>query len=660
MHFQGAAKRWLSSVEEHLEDISWSEFCSQLLLRFARDEHELLLRRLFQIRQTSPVNEYIKKFVSLVDDLKAYAKHPDPLYYTQRFIEGLRDDIKSVLLVHRPSTLDTACVLAQLQEEALATTRKPFRRYDHTSMAKPTWSGALALPSPPQKQAEGDPKRSTHHPPSVEDKFKALRAARRAQGLCIRCGAKWSRDHKCAELVQINLVQELLDMFPDQDDVDSSDPPSPTVSQVMMHLSVAAAVGSASPKAFSFHGEIQGRPLFILVDSGSSHTFLSDVVAQSLTGVQDLTPALGVQVANGAVLQCTSYIPAATWSVQGYTFSTDLKLLPLSSYDMILGLDWLASLSPMQVHWAQKWLSIPYEGSTVVLFGDAPVLPIGSVLQLCQVQDLTELTVPSAVQALLSEFASLFEPVSGLPPRRPCDHSIPLIPGAQPVFVRPYRYASLLKSEIEQQVSEMLQHDIIQKSTSPFASPVLLVKKKDQSWRFCVDYRQLNAITVKGKYPVPIIEELLDELSGAAYFTTLDLQARFHQIRMKEGEEFKTAFQTHFGQFKFRVMSFGLTGAPGTFQDAMNTLLGPYRTSASSCWLSLMIYSYTVPLLKSTSSISAVSLSYSHKVTGSSRCLSAPLLRLGLLISVMLLVLLAWKQTLPSYSQSSSGLLPLL
>jgi len=383
MHFQGAAKRWLSSVEEHLEDISWSEFCSQLLLRFARDEHELLLRRLFQIRQTGPVTEYIEQFVSLVDDLKAYAKHPDPLYYTQRFIEGLRDDIKSVLLVHRPSTLDTACVLAQLQEEALATTRKPFRRYDHTSMAKPTWSGALALPSPPQKQAEGDPKRPAHHPPSVEDKFKALRAARRAQGLCIRCGAKWSRDHKCAELVQINLVQELLDMFPDQDDVDSSDPPSPTVSQVMMHLSVAAAVGSASPKAFSLHGEIQGRPLFILVDSGSSHTFLSDVVAQSLTGVQDLTPALGVQVANGAVLQCTSYIPAATWSVQGYTFSTDLKLLPLSSYDMILGLDWLASLSPMQVHWAQKWLSILYEGSTVVLFGDAPVLPIGFVLQLC-------------------------------------------------------------------------------------------------------------------------------------------------------------------------------------------------------------------------------------------------------------------------------------
>lgn len=101
------------------------------------------------------------------------------------------------------------------------------------------------------------------------------------------------------------------------------------------------------------------------------------------------------------------------------------------------------------------------------------------------------------------------------------------------------------------------------------------MKKKDHTWHFYVDYRQLNAITAKSKYHVSIIEELLDELFGASYFTTLDLQSGFHQIHMKSGEEFKTAFQTHFGQFEFRVMSFGLTGAPGTFQDAMNTTLHP-------------------------------------------------------------------------------------
>lgn len=180
------------------------------------------------------------------------------------------------------------------------------------------------------------------------------------------------------------------------------------------------------------------------------------------------------------------------------------------------------------------------------------------------------------MHAFLTEFEHLFQPASGLPRQRSCDHSIPLIPGAQPVFVQPYRYAPLLKSEIEKQVNDMLQQGIIQKSSSAFVSPVLLVKKKDQSWHFYVDYRQLNAITMKSKYPVPIIEELLDELAGAKYFTSLDLQAGFHQIHMKEGDKFKTAFQTHFGQFEFRVMSFGLTGAPGTFQDAMNTTLASY------------------------------------------------------------------------------------
>jgi len=197
---------------------------------------------------------------------------------------------------------------------------------------------------------------------------------------------------------------------------------------------------------------------------------------------------------------------------------------------MILGLDWLASFSPMQVHWAQKWISIPYEGATAIFIGDSVDLPVGSVIQLCLVQHDESSQSSSAlhpiVSALLDEYAHLFEPVSGLPPSRHCDHSIPLISGAQLVFVRPYRYAPILKTKIERQVNDMLQRGIIQKSTSSFASPVLLVKKKDQSWRFCVDYRQLNAITVKGKYHVPIIEELLDELFRGSLFHNIGLIVR--------------------------------------------------------------------------------------------------------------------------------------
>jgi predicted aspartyl protease len=160
--------------------------------------------------------------------------------------------------------------------------------------------------------------------------------------------------------VQINLLQELLDMFPEQEEAECSDPSSPTGSQVMMLLSVAAAVGIASPKTFSLRGTIQGHPLSILVDSGSSHTFLSTAVGKALQGVMQLQPAVQVQVANGVVLQCDWHLPVASWSVQGCAFSSDLKLLPLSPYDMILGIDWLSSFSPMQIDWAQRWISIPY------------------------------------------------------------------------------------------------------------------------------------------------------------------------------------------------------------------------------------------------------------------------------------------------------------
>lgn len=171
--------------------------------------------------------------------------------------------------------------------------------------------------------------------------------------------------------------------------------------------------------------------------------------------------------------------------------------------------------------------------------------------------------LPGAVQQLLADFHDLFRPPNSLPPSRHCDHEIPLIDGAQPVFVRPYRYPPKLKDEIEHQVQEMLTQGVIQHSSSSFTSPMLLVKK-DGSYRFCVDFRQLNAITQKSKYPVPVFDQLMDELAGARWFSTLDLRVGFDQILLKEGEEYKTAFQTHVGQYEFWVMAFGLTGAPST------------------------------------------------------------------------------------------------
>jgi hypothetical protein len=128
---------------------------------------------------------------------------------------------------------------------------------------------------------------------------------------------------------------------------------------------------------------------------------------------------------------------------------------------------------------------------------------------------------------------------------------------------------------MEKQISEMLQKGWIQPSTSPYSSPALLVRKKTGDWRLCVNYRRLNALTKKNKYPLPIIEELLEELQGSCWFTSLDLCSGFHQIRMATGEEFKTVFQTHNGHYEYRVMPYGVIGGPATFQTVMNLILAP-------------------------------------------------------------------------------------
>jgi hypothetical protein len=208
-------------------------------------------------------------------------------------------------------------------------------------------------------------------------------------------------------------------------------------------------------------------------------------------------------------------------------------VLDLQAYDVIVGMDWLSSHSPMQAHWEQKWIAFPYRGQYTVLQAMTSQRPATMYLQVCQLSGNSDDTshavqLPPEIAQLVQQFQPLFEPPSSLPPWRACNHTIPLIPGAHPVFVRPYRYPPGLKDEIERLVADMLAQGLIQPSSSSFSSPVLLVKKKDGTYRFCVDFRQLNALTAKSTFPVPVFDQLMDELSQARWFSNLVLRAGFH------------------------------------------------------------------------------------------------------------------------------------
>lgn len=330
-----------------------------------------------------------------------------------------------------------------------------------------------------------------------------------------------------------------------------------------------------------------------------------------MSGAQQLHKPCLVKVAGGSQHRCATFLPACKWTTQGHTFITYLKILALGSFDAILGMDLLEEHNP-NVDWVQKTLKIKTATGVITLQGhkstqlQCSAISSTKLNNMCKNQSVANLIhvyalddtiqveeiTPGELKPLLDQFSDIFAAPTTLPPRRDCDHRIPLMAGAQPVNLRAYHHKPELKTEIERQVAELLESGIIQRNTSQFSSPAILVRKKDDTWRLCVDYRKLNSMTIVSKYPVPII----DELAGARWFSRLDLRAGYHQIRLALGEEYKTVFQTHSGHWEYKVMPFGLTGAPATFLGAMNTTLCPLlRKCVVVFFDDILVYSRSLP-----------------------------------------------------------------
>ncbi|GJV79994.1 putative reverse transcriptase domain-containing protein, partial [Tanacetum coccineum] len=164
----------------------------------------------------------------------------------------------------------------------------------------------------------------------------------------------------------------------------------------------------------------------------------------------------------------------------------------------------------------------------------------------------------------------------GLPPTRQVEFQIDLVPGAAPVARAPYRLAPSEMKELSEQLKELSDKGFIRPSSSPWGAPVLFVKKKDGSFRMCIDYRELNKLTVKNRYPLPRIDDLFDQLQGSSVYSKIDLRSGYHQLRVREEDIPKTAFRTRYGHYEFQVMPFGLTNAPAVFMDLMNRVCKPY------------------------------------------------------------------------------------
>lgn len=325
-------------------------------------------------------------------------------------------------------------------------------------------------------------------------------------------------------------------------------------------------------------GEIKGSRIEALIDSGASLNFINPSLADRLLLAETSVKSDAVRVANGEKLQCTKKYPAVEMRLQSYKFSATLYALPIVGVDVILGLPLLESLGRVLTDY--KYLTMKFEGpeKEITLKGRAvkeiEIGDVNSVMldwvaggQLFLLINETKYKQTSKdgneenedVKQILEEFKEVLEQPKTLPPPRVFDHRIRLLDESKVVNIAPYRYAHYQKrNEIEKQVDELQESGLIRRSTSPFSSPVLLVRKKDGSWQFCTDYRSLNDATVKDRFPIPTMDDMLDELHGAEFFSKLDLRAGCHQIRVHPDDVYKTAFRAHNGHYEYLVMPFGL------------------------------------------------------------------------------------------------------
>ena len=338
---------------------------------------------------------------------------------------------------------------------------------------------------------------------------------------------------------------------------------------------------------------ISGIRAKILIDPGSTHSFARPRFLKKLGFQSELLPYLvEVRTPTGdKKVETDKIYRGCEVIIFGRVFSADLISLPINGYDVILGMDWLARYY-VQLDCRTKEVSLCMPGEPVVRLNfkktHKPVsLVSGEKAQkllwkgatgyfayiVNQPKDKKQVEQVPVVREFLDVFP---EELKNLPPEREVEFVIDLLPGATPLSKTPYRMAPAELKELKEQLQELLRQGFIQPSVSPWGAPVLFVKKKDGTLRMCIDYRGLNQVTVKNKYPLPHIEELFDQLQGARVFSKLDLRQGYYQLRVGAKDVPKTAFNTRYGHFEFLVMPFGLTNAPAAFMDLMQRTFRPY------------------------------------------------------------------------------------
>ncbi|KAJ3686458.1 hypothetical protein LUZ61_015622 [Rhynchospora tenuis] len=625
LHFVGEAQEWYDCLKEDCPVIPWPLLVEEVFDRFHSYNSSNPVGDFKRVHQTGKVLDYIKQFECAKSRLIGETKIRNNVFYVQGFIEGLREDIRYAVEILEPVSLNQAFNYARKTELNLEGIDKRLKYWNknvpliHAKNEEVTqfgknkdWSDRKLIQYPSVKPTLPS---STQFNNLSRDQLRQL-------GLCFYCGEKYTPAHKCSKRKLLLLEAETCgDVTEVEENIHIENiavSPERKEEYEVADISMCTPHNQPDSQSLKFKGYIQNTPILALIDSGSTHSFIHPSIVSLLNLLTIPAPTMIVKTASGSKLVSDKRCDTLHFTLQDHAFVGDLRVLEVTGYDIILGMDWIAQVGPIVIDCVQGWVQLTTKGKTVKLIVQKEVAEV----QLCQgdvnmSQELTKGSelifaqlfitaahpttlspskpIPPELLHVVNQFSAVFDTPSSLPPQRSLDHQIPLHPDSQPVNIRPYRFSHFQKLEIEKIVEELLQSGYIRPSSSPFASPILLVKKKDQSWRLCVDYRQLNEGTIKNKFPIPIIDDLLDELRGACVFSKIDLRSGYHQIRMSPADIPKTAFRTHMGHYEFTVMPFGLTNAPATFQSLMNSIFQPYlRKFILVFFDDILIYSASV------------------------------------------------------------------
>ncbi|KAE8726163.1 Detected protein of unknown function [Hibiscus syriacus] len=501
-------------------------------------------KKLRELKQRGIMRDYVKEFTTLMLQIPNMSEE-DLLFY---FIDGLQGWAKQEMHRRDIRTVDEAIVIVESLVD--------FQPYSHTNAAKNKDKYPARGGGERQENNQGNRDR-VHRRPQAKEGDRDRRPGRRKyeekkkafvpKGGCFLCKGP----HPMSSCPKLGSLSAIVDR---QDTEFQAEMGS---LQVLNALKAKSLTPTPSNGLMYVEVVINEKLTRAMVDTGTTHNFVS----------KDETNSLGLK-----------YTGAQNGSRRSVCILEKGSPCMIPTVEAPKGQDRDATqLSAIQLGKGVKKWDITY-------------------LAMLKEDDEIEKTddLPLIIREVLDENKDVMTPElpNKLPPRREVDHKIELEPGAKPPALAPYRMAPPKLEELRRQLKELVDMGMIRPSKAQYGAPVLFQKKHDESLRMCVDYRALNNVTIKNRYPIPLIVDLFDRLGGAKVYTKMDLQKGYYQVRITEGDEPKTACITRFGSYEWLVMPFGLTNAPATFCTLMNKLFQPYLDQFMVVYLDdIVVYS---------------------------------------------------------------------